>query len=714
MPTVTSPFDVFFRPASVAVIGASTTPGKLGHTVVRNLLDGGFAGCVHAVNPSGTNVLGAVGAVSMAALGRPVDLAFLAVPAARTHEAVRDCAAAGVRALVIGASGFAELGTEEGRAMQAAIARTAAAAGMRVMGPNTNGLLSVHDRLSLGYNASHAERLRAGAVSVLSHSGALFDGIARRLQGFGAGLSRFVAVGNEADVSLLDLLEDLVDDATTRVVGLVIEGLSDGPRLRRTAARLAAAGKPVVALKIGRTQEGAGAALAHSSRLAGNARAWDALLQACGFVNVRTVEALAGACAVLAGPHGAAGPEVPDQRLLCITTSGAGGAILADFASDRHMPLAPQWLGTEAARRIAALPTAAPVRHPVDMGSLGDWALLAPVLDALESDGLRGPVAVYAHVAPGPGMAAQLADALLSRRARCGQPVVVLAPGGLGTEMQARYTGAGIPVFHDTVTCFDSLAAHYQAAPEVLPGAAGGGGGGTGAAASADLQAAGTLLREAGRGAILSELQSSQLLRAAGLPLVPSAVAYDAPQALRHAGAIGYPLVLKALAPGVAHKHQAGLVALGIGSDDALCAAFALQSQRVAALGGAGVTPWLLQPMVRGELELIAGVSAEPGLGHFLVWGLGGVHAEVFDHVELLALPADATVLRSRVLASRTGRLVARIDPSGGASHGLVSALQALARLVACHGERILSIDVNPLLVTQAGVMAVDALVVAA
>ena len=691
--------DVFFRPRSVAVIGASTTPGKLGHTVVRNLVSGGFAGQVFAVNPSGVDIAGSLGVNSLAAIGKPVDLVFTAVPAGRVLAAVRDAAAAEARAVIIGASGFAELATDEGKALQEAVAAVARNVSMRVIGPNTNGLLDVHGALSLGYNASHAQRFKPGSVSVLSHSGALFDGIAKRLQSYGAGLSKFVAVGNELDVSLLDLLDYLVDDPTTEVIGLVLEGLSDGARLREIAHRLSLAGKRVVALKIGRSSEGANAALAHSSRLAGSGRAWLALLDACGFSTVHTVEALAGACAVLAGIRE---QPIAASGLLCITTSGAGGAILADLATDRGIPLAPQWNERKAASVIGKLPTAAKIRQPIDMGSLGDWSLLEPVLAALEAEHYDGPVVVYGHVAPAPGMAAHLAKALLSRRARYDRPLVMLSPGGLGTEVEARYVAAGIPVFHDSMTCFDSLAAYYK------PGL---GGATKPAVAAAAISGVDALLQRAGCGATLSELESAELLRLCGVPLVQSRVVHTAEDAMRQARELGYPLVLKALAPGVAHKHQAGLVAVGITSDDAFQSAFEVQTQRVDKLGGTGKTPFLLQPLIKGEIELIAGVSAESGLGHFLVWGLGGIHAEVFDQITLLAIPCTPHLLRSRVEASRTGHLLRAVDPSNVALVTFVAVLESLHALVLAHGQQLLSVDINPVLVSGTSVMAVDALV---
>lgn len=689
--------DAFFSPQVVAVIGASATPGKLGHSVVRNLLRAGFPGRICPINPGANAVEGLQAFASIGAIGAVVDSAFLAIPASGVLAAIRECASAGVRSVVVGASGFAEVGTAEGRALQEEISRVAAAAGMRVIGPNTNGLLDTFSRFSFGYNASHGEAFRQAPVSILSHSGALFDGIAKRLQGYGAGLSKFVAVGNELDVSMLELLEYLVDDANTRVIGLVIEGLSDGPRLRRVAQRLAQAGKQVVALKIGRSAEGAGAALAHSSRMAGNSQAWDAMLAACGFASVRSVEALAGACAVLAGRRDSAG----DRRLVCVTTSGAGGAILADFAAERGLPIAPQWEG-ETARTIAALPTPAPIRNPIDMGSLGDWRLLAPTFEAIEAAGYLGPAVVYAHVAPGPGMAQQMMDALLARQQRVPQPMVILSPGGLGQDVEARYVQAGIPVFHDTVTCFESLAVHFAAlAPTAMPVLQG----------TAD-PSIGAALRAAPAGSALSELDSAAILSAAGVPMVPSAIARTAEECLAQASSIGYPLVLKGMVPGVAHKHAAGLVGVGLDSPEALRAEFERQQARAQALGGGQAAFWLVQPMVRGRLELIAGVSHDPGLGHFLVWGLGGVHTEILAQIDLAPIPTAADDLLSQVKASRTGRLLQSMQPDGRAHQALVDALMSLQGLIDVHRETLASIDVNPLLLVGDRLVAVDALVV--
>lgn len=675
--------DFLFKPRHVAVVGASRTPGKLGHSVLKNLVNGGYAGRVSAINPAGAEVEGKPGYRSLKDLPEPVDCAFLAIPAAAMPDAVRECADAGVRVAVLGAAGFAELGTQEGVNRQASIAATARAAGLRLVGPNTNGILSTVDRLSLGYNASHAERFAPGTVSVISHSGALMDGIARRLYRAGGGLSKFVAAGNEADLNMLDYLEYLIGDDSTRVIGLVIEALSDGPRFVNLSRRARKASKPVVALKIGRSALGAQATLAHSSRLAGSARAYAALFREAGVASVGTVEALAGGCALLSSKN-----APTDTRMVCVTTSGAGGAILADFAGERGMPLAGakgSW-GEALESEIARLQTLGPIRNPIDMGSIGaDWSHLGNIFEFLERAGIDGPVVTYAHSAPAPGWDQHMADALVQRNRRCAAPVLLLSPGGLSDEIESRYSGGGIPVYHDTAACFDSLQCWYQAFTPLADGEA------------PRLKKKVELRRT---GAFLNEAESAQVLRQAGVPMVASESVTFLDEAKAAAVALGYPVVLKALAPGVAHKNHQGLVAVGIRDAVELQREFAAMKSRLED----EEVPFLVQPMVASRAELIVGVSREAALGHFLVFGLGGIHAEMLDQVTLLPIPAGGAAIRERIQSSTLAKL-APVEE-------VAAVLEALQALVLEHADTIESIDVNPLLVAKHGCVAVDALIV--
>jgi acyl-CoA synthetase (NDP forming) len=687
--------DSLFRPRHVAVIGASRTPGKSGHAVVKNLITCGFTGLVTPVNPAGGEVEGIACATAIADIADPIDCAMIVLPAAGVVAAVRACAAHGVKSVIVGASGFAETNTAQGRDWQAALTAIAADAGMRLLGPNTNGLFNANDRVSIGYNAAHADVRDPGPIGVISHSGALFGGVLNSLRRIGAGLGKYVPVGNEADIDMLDVLDYLIDDPDTTVIGMIIEAISDGERLRAAASRAFAAGKPIVALKVGRSQVGVGAALAHSSRLAGSARAYDALFRAAGIASVTSVEALAGGCALLARKPARAG----DRRLIAVTTSGAGGALLADAAAVRDIPLAGaatgEWHG-KAGEAIAALPARGWLRNPIDMGSLDTWAQLNEVYAALEEDGFDGPTAVYAHVAPSPAMDQELVAALAARAARTASPVVVIAPGGLNDTLEAAYRDVGIPLFHDSATCFDSLNCFYQlrtpAADDVLleneaPGIAAG------------------LAAGAGQ-SFLSETDSAEILRRAGVPMVPSQDVADVEAAVAAASTLGYPVVLKALVPGIAHKNDAGLVQVGIGSEAALRQAFAVLAANVARLDAPGRT--ILQPMLKNRGELILGVTREANLGHFLVIGVGGVHAEIFDQVTLLPVPLAPAAMREALEATILGRLLRKLDRVDA----MLAAAAALQALVIRHGEAILSVDINPLLVVDDGLRAVDALVV--
>ncbi len=700
-----SALDALFAPRHVAVFG-SASPDKHGYTVVRNLVRWGWPGQIFPINREAAAIEGHAGYRSLDELPVVPDCAMLVVPAANCPEVIAQCAAAGVRVAVIGASGFAELGTPAGVDRQRALEVAARTGGLRIVGPNTNGIYNAANGFSLGYNSAHGVVQAAGDVSVVSHSGALFDGIAACLQRGGANLAKFVPVGNEADLTMLDFLEYLIGDADTRVIGLVIEGLGDGVRFRRLAERAQAVGKPIVALKIGRTEAGAGAALAHSSRLAGGARAYVALLRAARVAAVQTVEGLAAGCAVLSAQRAGAA-RAADEALVVVTTSGAGGALLADVATDRGLHLA----GTDgewpepAAAALRALGTAGRIRNPIDLGTLGDWRLLSNVFAELRGIA-TGPTVVYAHNAPQERMGGQLADALIERKAQTNAPVIVLAPGALRPEIEQRLRAAGIPVFHDTAASFEGLMSYVSTAPASPAEAA--------RAGPARDDDDGILARMLGAAGALSETQSSEILRRYGLPVVESVDVRSAADAQAAAARLGYPVVLKALAPGVAHKHAQGFVAVGIATPERLRHEVEAMEARVIAAGFArGDVPFVLQPMLAGELELIAGLSWEPGLGHFLVFGFGGVHAEAFDDVTLLPVPLGRGAVHASIAASRVGRVLAAIERQPGVLAGaLAGVLDGLQAFALAHGERVASVDVNPLLVTGERLVAVDALIV--
>ena len=708
-----------FGPEHVAVIGASSTPGKQGNTAIRYLKRCGFPGRISPVNPAGGEIEGLTCYRSIKEVPGQVDCVLLVIPAAAVVSAIRECAEVGVRVAIVGANGFAELGTEQGRARQAELTAIARASGTRIVGPNTNGILNASHPLSLGYNTSHGDPIFAGPVSIAAHSGALFNSVAPRLRQLGVGLSKFVPVGNEADLDMLDFLELFIADESTGVIGLIIEGLSDGERLRALSGRARDAGKPIVALKLGRSDAGAGATIAHSSRLAGSARAYAALFRECRIATVPTIEALAGACALLAGR--CAAQSGGHQPLVCVTSTGGGGSLLADHAMDHGIPLAGgkhgEWGGRTAAA-IAALAGAGPIRNPIDGGNLGDWSQVDQLFAAIEADGLRGPLLAFLHMLPRLATDRTIVDLLARRKARTASPSIVVAPGGLRPEIEDQYAREKIPVFSDLATCFDSLRVLYdelgfageQAHAEPS----------TPMRAAPNSEARAALRRAAataGQGGFLSELESAQVLRRFGVPMVDSRSVGSCEEAVSAADAIGYPVVLKVASREVAHKHDAGVVAVGLADSQALRQAYGRMEARVRELGlSADATQFLLQPMLSSRAELIIGTTHEAPLGHFLIVGFGGIHAELINSVLLLPIPMAREDIRRRIRGAKLGAVIARLEsPSrsaGSILDDVVDALAALQTLIESSGDLIKSIDVNPLLVGDARCAAVDALIV--
>ncbi|MEA2911173.1 MAG: hypothetical protein QOJ15_3254 [Bradyrhizobium sp.] len=713
MPDLIESLRPLFEPKHVAIIGASRTPGKRGHTVTRNLMRCGFRGRITPINPATVEVEGLACYSSIGELTEKVDCAFVALPADKTVEAVRQCGLAGVSAVVVGSNGFGETGKEEGADREGKLFTIVQSYGMRLLGPNTNGIFNSSTRLSLGYNHSHGEPMPAGAISIASHSSAMFDAIAGRLRKSGIGLCKFVSVGNEADLNVLDFFEYFIADPDTRVIGLVIENLMSGARFRSLCERATGAGKPVVALKIGRSATGASASLAHSSRLAGRARAYDALFESCGVAGVRTLEGLVGSCALLAARKGPPAPE--DRRIICVTSSGAGGATVADFCDTYKLPLAGDRFGDweePVAAALKPLPTITPLRNPIDTGALGNWQMLSGILNRLGTAGYNGPVLVYTQNMPERRLEDALAVALAERRKQVTSPVVILAPGGLSEPMEMTHRRGGITIFHDMATCFESLAAYDFVINRRL----------------ADDRFAVTesprrpaelrrllidIVSKAKRSNVLTELESADVLRLTGIRFVESRVVHTAEVAVGVAERMGFPVVLKAQVPGSAHKYDRGLVITRINSPAGIRSAYlTLETQIATQRYSRAETKIVVQPALPAVAELTVGVTQERNLGYFLVVGLGGVLAEVLDRVILIPMPTNTATMRARIDATQIGSLLARVDASGSITNQLVAALEAMQLLVMHYESFIESIDVKPLVITDTSCVAVDAKIV--
>ena len=664
-----------FHPRAVAVIGASDDTTKHGYIVLTNVRTAGFTGGVYGISRRLKNVDGIPCYPDLASLPEPVDVAFLAIPADAAVQAVRDCAHAGLSAAIVGSAGYAESLEAGGAERQAELARIAAAEGIRIVGPNCNGIYNAHLPLSIGFNTSHAKRHQAGGISIFSHSGALFDAMAGRLHMLGAGLSLFASAGNEADLSVLDYMEYAIGHAPTRVIALLIDSLDDGARFRRLAEQAAAAGKHVVALKIGGSEAGARAAVAHSSRIAGDNPAYAALFEASGVATVVSLEGFMTAAALLdrygRRPGG----------LGAMSTSGAGASLLADRCAALGVPLAALSSGTH--QRIDSHRMFSRIGNPLDLGIFGGMRRAAEVPSLLANDPGVGATLALVH-SMNPWQGDPIRTALSTARETSGKPLLIVAPGGMPDTERAWYETRGMNVFTETDIVLEAIGALLSPPPVETP---------EGSPATTPSLPDQTL----------TEPESLNLLRTFGVPVVDTIECTTSDAALAAAQRVGWPVVLKGVAEGVAHKTELGLVRTNLRDAAALQSAYATL----------GTSSAIVQPMVPASLEAIAGISRSPGVGLVLLCGLGGIYAEALRDVCIWPIPVPREAIAAKLAQSSLGRVLASPRwQHESATQAFIDLLLALQNLAVTLGDRLEAVDINPVMLGAAGAVAVDALVV--
>jgi acyl-CoA synthetase (NDP forming) len=676
-----SDLEALFAPRRLAVLGASRSPAKLGHRLLQNVLAHGFAGEVLAVNPSGEAVLGCPTVADAAALPEGLDLALVSLPAPAVAGAITALAARRARAAVILSSGFGEV-DDGGRATQAALLATARAAGLRLVGPNCMGVYSAPARLNGTY---FWDLPRApGGLSVVSQSGAYGGLIFRHLGGRGVGVARFLSIGNQADVELAEVLEFLGDDPETRVIACFVEALRDGRRFVEVAARVAAA-KPVVALKGGRSGAGRRAAGSHTGALAGTWETYRAAFAQAGVVLAEDTEEFLDAVETLARA-GARRPAAP--RLAIVTVSGGPSVVAADAAERAGLVVPALDGGTRAALR-ALLPAFAAVGNPVDLTPQVDPAAIGPAVRlVLDDPDVAGAVAVDVGLD-----VPAFADGVVAAAAATGKPVVAFTADA--PAVTGRLLEGGIPVLPGPERAVRAWGALWRARPRRPPPAV------TPATLPPAIAAR---LAAAPRGP-LPYADARAALAAAGIPFCREALVTSATAAVAAAAGLGYPVVVKADVPGLAHKTEAGAVVLDVPDADALRRACRDLAART------GTARFVVQERVGPGVELLLGARRDAGFGPVVMAGTGGVLAEVIADASVRLAPLDDEEARAMLREGLRARLLA--GPRGLPAcedAPLVRIVQALAALLAA-APRVVEVDLNPVIAAGARAVAVDALV---
>lgn len=697
--------QTFFSPRGVAIVGASADPTKLGYGVARNLIQSQYKGAIHLVNPKGGTLMSLPMHASLAEVPNPVDLAVLIVPAAAMSTALADCGARGIRAAIIMAGGFREIGPT-GAALEDEILKIARANGIRILGPNCIGLLDTHYPLDATFLPPPLPA--PGDIGFLSHSGAFCAAVIdwSRQQGFS--FSRLVSLGNQADITETDLLALMAADEHTRVLAMYIESLPDGNRFIEEARKVSAQ-KPIVALKVGRSASGRRAAASHTGALAGADAAYESAFEKAGILRADTAEELfewSRALAWLPLPTG--------RRMAVLTDAGGPGVMAADFIETHGMTLAEFSESTHEKLR-ALLPPAASLVNPVDMLSSASPHEYANSLQILLDDpGVDGVLLVL----PPPPMYSteSVADSLIPLIQNSKKPVTIALMGSnLVREAWRRFTAARIPTYDfperaaSALSCLARRADYLRdIQTESTP------------ALELDHAAISALLHrperneaqrsaDEGHASWLDPEAADRLLAAARIPTAPVKLARSADEAASRARDLGFPLVLKIASPDILHKSDVGGIFLNLNSTEEVVTSYNLAIRNAKqAKPEALIEGCHLQRMIPSGQEVILGATSDPQFGSLIMFGSGGIDVEGLKDVAFSLAPL--TVREAERLIDRTwaGRKLGgwrSIPPADRAS--VREALLHLSELGHAHPE-IAEIEINPLRILDKGAVAVD------
>ncbi|MGE0859798.1 MAG: GNAT family N-acetyltransferase [Gammaproteobacteria bacterium] len=694
--------DALFKPASVAIVGATERPGAIGQLITQNVLAAGFAGPVWLVNPHRATLFEHRCFPDVASLPAAPDLAIITTPAAAAVDAVAALAARGTRAAVVIAAGFAGSGDAPGAALRRALLDAARPALLRILGPNCLGLLAPAAQL----NASFAHLApRAGSLAFVAQSGAVLTSVLDWAAPRNIGFSVLASLGDMADVDFGDMLDYLANDPATSAILLYVEGITHARKFM-SAARAAARTKPVVVVKAGRHAAGARAAASHTGALAGVDAVYDAAFRRAGMLRVLTLEELFDAVETLALTRPPRG-----ERLLILTNGGGAGVLATDALMDAGGTLAT--LSAETLARLdAVLPPTWSRANPVDI--IGDapaeryTAALAALADSDEFDALlllNCPTAVTSPLA-----AAEAALAGLD--AARDMPVYASWIGGAAAEAaRGRLREAGVPAYgapEEAVRAFQHMVAYRrnQAAlletPPSRPAEA--------ATDLAPLRALFATARAEGR-EWLNEDEAKQVLAAYGIPVVRTVRVATPAEAARVAAEIGAPIALKILSPDITHKSDVGGVALNVRVADAEQAAAALLERVRGACPTARLEGLAVQAMVArpGAQELIAGLFDDRDFGPVVLFGAGGTAVEVLDDKALGLPPLNLKLARDLIERTRVARLLAGYRHVPPADRDAIALTLTRLAQIAIDLPQVAELDINPLIADHAGVMALDA-----
>ncbi len=689
------PLAPFFDPHAVAVIGASHDPSKVGGSVLANLRSAGFPGRVIPINTSRATVQGLKACPSLLDVEGTVDLAVITVPAGSVLPALKDCVSKGVHGAVVISAGFRESADDEGKRREAELREWLTGQPIRVLGPNCLGWIRPSRRLNLTFAPGMPE---PGGIAFVSHSGALAVAILDWARDRRLGFSFFASLGNQADLNESDLLQAAAEDPETRVIVAYIEGVADGPRFAETLGAVTAK-KPVVVLKTGRSAEGARAVSSHTGALAGSDAAFDAAVRRAGAVRATRVEELFDLA------RGLASQPLPRGRRLIVVTNGGGlGIVSTDAARAAGLEVKP--LPDPVRRQLAAtLPSTASLANPVDLVGDADAARYSQALHALGQE--NGDAVLVVLTAQAATDSVGVARAVIGATRGWSIPVVAAFVGGARVAAGARaLEEAGIPTFPFPEPAVETLAGMAQVGerrtgrPEMPP-----------PVAPPPPQVRAHLMRLKSEGvAKLGLLELQPVLEACGIACALGHAASTPEEAGSVAQRLGFPVALKVLSSDISHKSDVGGVVLGLASaGEVIHAAESMLGRVRAVRPQADIRGVLVQPMVSSGRELLLGMVRDPQFGPLVMVGIGGIYVEVLKDTAARLAPISVPEALAMLDELRMAPVLRGVRGEAPVDRTAVAESICRVAQLAVHVPELSEMEINPLVATASGVVAVDA-----
>ena len=695
------------HPQNIVLVGATEKPGNYAERIWNNLVKYGFEGGLYPVNAKRDTVWGVPCYKDFASLPEKPDHVLVLVPARFVVQVIRDAAAAGARSATIVTSGFSELQDDESQKLAAELQAAVREMGLAVTGPNCLGNLSAGEKLFTNID-DRIVTMEQGAVAIAGQSGAIVMAIRQALEDRGVGVGYMVTTGNEAGLETPDLMRYFAEDPSIKVIVVYLEGVRNTQAFRDACKAARAASKPVIALKLGTSEGGRAAAMAHTGALAGSIETFDAIATREGVIRVGGLDELIETTECFV--H-AAVPKC--DRLAAVTLSGGKRGMLIDAFHAEGLNFAP--LSPHVSAELAKmLGPGSIVGNPLDAGfaAVVDPSVYMKSIKLMIDDPDIDIVIVDAELPKTPHELRERNLRIVDEMAsKAGKPVIYISAMSIGFTEYTKDLRKSLPHLavmqglDRAVTAIKSLLDYAKLRKEVPD------------IVSSSKPAARAVLEKtltSATGAALDEVASKKLLKAYGIPISKEAIAQTAADAVKIAKQIGFPVVAKLVSAEILHKSDIGGVVLNLNSAAEVKKAFADITARVAKLKGKpkldGV---LIAQQVKAELELVIGASLDAEMGPVVLFGTGGIDIELMKDVALAGAPLDEA--ESRLLIGRTKAGIKMRGYRGRpALHeaSAVKALVGLSNLIADAGDRIASIDINPFLINTRTGVAVDALIV--